>query len=73
MENTQRELLEELLKSDSKEAINYIDHASRFSFNAGAIIGIIATGSIFGLTWFLNKISDKAENKVANYVTHKED
>lgn len=73
MEKTQRQSLEELLKSDSKEAIDYIDNASRFSFNVGAITGILTSGSIFGLALLANKISNKTENKVANYVTHKED
>lgn len=73
MEDTQRQLLEGLLKSNSEEAIDYIDNASRFSFNVGAIMGIVMSGSIFGLALLLNKISDKAENKVANYVTNKED
>ena len=72
MEDTQRQLLEELLKRDSEEAIDYIDNASRFSFNAGAITGILTIGSIFGLAWLSNKISNKVENRVANYVTYKE-
>ena len=73
METTQRQLPESLLKSDTEEAIDYIDKASRFSFNVGSLMGMVSilVGVASGLL-FTNIVTSKVEDHVANYATKKE-
>lgn len=73
METTQRQLLENLLKRDTEEAIDYIDKASRYSFNVGSLMGMVSV--LVGITsalLFTNVVTNKVEDRVANYATKKE-
>lgn len=73
MEMTQRQQLENLLKSNTEEAIDYIDKASRYSFNVGSLMGMVSIlVGIGSALLFERLVTDKVEDRVANNATQKE-